>query len=628
MFEIETLDHIGIRVTDGTVLAARLWKPDTPERVPALIECTPYRKGDGTAIVDPVLHGYLASRGFASLRVDLRGSGDSGGAALDEYAPQELADIEAVIAWLTQQPWCNGKVGMLGISWGGFNALQVAALRPRGLASIVTACSTDDRYGDDVHYRGGTVLFADMLSWATTMLAFSARPPDPQTVGEDWRTLWQARLDALPDYPALWLSEQRRSAYWRHGSVCEDYDAIEVPVYVVGGLADAYTNAALRLDRNLASPHRTLIGPWGHSWPHGAVPGPNVDFPSLCAEWFEASMAGTPPTGTTFFLRGSDAWIDDVVTKDTNWFPAEDGLGDVAGPGTVLAIPRSTGHGRCSGDFCPSTVEALPTGQSADDDESLVFTSSPFEADTAFVGFPRLDMFVRADQPIAQLIGRLCAVDAQGRSRLVSRAILNLTRRNSMSHPEPMPIGEWVHIQFDFDVISDQFFAGERLRLCLADACWPMVLPAPCSPSIEVDTAQMTLSMPVVTSCRHTNLAEPQSVGADRMRVEILSRPDAHTKAEGGRIEKTYRGATIRYPGGMTVASRSRELLERYLMPTASSERQQSLAREGWEVDISVNARLVCHDEQFALSSKVTASLNGEVIFERESVQDIARDLM
>jgi predicted acyl esterase len=87
-----------------------------------------------------------------------------------------------VIAWLARQKWCTGKVGMFGISWGGFNALQVAALRPPRSRPSSRICSTDDRYEDDVHYKGGTVS-TRCTGWAATMLAYSSRPPDPEIVG-------------------------------------------------------------------------------------------------------------------------------------------------------------------------------------------------------------------------------------------------------------------------------------------------------------------------------------------------------------------------------------------------------------------------------------------------------------
>src|SRR6266568_1531378 len=188
-------DDVRIPLADGSRLYARIWRPVTEEPVPALLEYLPYRLTDWTAPRDAQRHPWYAGHGYASVRVDIRGNGNSDGVMTDEYSEQEILDGVAVVEWLAEQPWCTGRVGMFGISWGGFNSLQIAALRPPALKAIVTVCSTDDRYADDVHYFGGAVLGIDMLGWSATMLATTALPPDPARVG-DWRALWEQRLDA------------------------------------------------------------------------------------------------------------------------------------------------------------------------------------------------------------------------------------------------------------------------------------------------------------------------------------------------------------------------------------------------------------------------------------------------
>jgi putative CocE/NonD family hydrolase len=205
---VRRIDHAWIPMSDGTRLAARIWLPDDAEDdpVPAVLEYLPYRKGDAFARRDSYHHAYFAGFGCAGVRVDLRGSGDSDGILLDEYLPQEQDDALEVIAWLAEQPWCSGAVGMIGISWGGFNGLQVAARRPPALKAVISMCSTDDRYADDVHYVGGCVLGVDMLQWAATMLPLTAMPPDPAAVGEGWRATWFERMERTPAMIEAWLS--------------------------------------------------------------------------------------------------------------------------------------------------------------------------------------------------------------------------------------------------------------------------------------------------------------------------------------------------------------------------------------------------------------------------------------
>ncbi|MFW6178205.1 MAG: CocE/NonD family hydrolase, partial [Desulfohalobiaceae bacterium] len=170
--KVQILEHVWIPLSDGVRLAAKIWLPESAQQcpVPAILEYIPYRKRDFEAYSDAVNHGYFAGHGYGCLRVDLRGAGESEGVLRDEYLQQEQNDCLELLAWIAAQPWCNGSVGMMGISWGGFNALQVAALQPPELKAIITVCSTDDRYADDVHYMGGCLL-GDNLSWASIMFA-------------------------------------------------------------------------------------------------------------------------------------------------------------------------------------------------------------------------------------------------------------------------------------------------------------------------------------------------------------------------------------------------------------------------------------------------------------------------
>ena len=176
---------------------------------------------------------------------------------------------------------------MMGISWGGFNSLQVAALAPPALRAVISVCSTDDRYNDDVHYQGGAVLAREMLGWAMTMLGFNAKPPDPQVVGERWRELWQQRLDGTPAFIDTWMAHPQRDAYWRHGSICEDYSAIRCPVLMVGGWADGYTNTVMRVLNGLDVPCRGIIGPWAHQYPNAGRPGPAIGFLQEAVRWWD-----------------------------------------------------------------------------------------------------------------------------------------------------------------------------------------------------------------------------------------------------------------------------------------------------------------------------------------------------
>ncbi|MEY8839860.1 CocE/NonD family hydrolase, partial [Cribrihabitans sp. XS_ASV171] len=291
--KVREIENIWIPMPDGTKLAARIWLPEDAEAdpVPAILEYLPYRKRDGTVERDHLTHPYFAGHGYAGVRVDMRGTGDSEGVCLGEYLMQEQDDALAVIEWLAAQPWCSGKVGMIGISWGGFNGLQVAARQPQALGAVITLCSTDDRYADDIHFMGGAML-TEKLGWGATAFAIANTPPDPAIVGDRWRDMWVERLENNGLWFLDWVRHQRRDAFYQHGSICEDYSAVQVPVYAVGGYADGYTNPIFRMMQNLSCPRKALVGPWAHKYPHFATPGPRIGFLQEALRWWDQHLKG------------------------------------------------------------------------------------------------------------------------------------------------------------------------------------------------------------------------------------------------------------------------------------------------------------------------------------------------
>ncbi|HXV57814.1 MAG TPA: CocE/NonD family hydrolase [Gaiellaceae bacterium] len=491
---VRELEHIWIPLADGTRLAARIWLPEDAEvePVPAVLEYLPYRKTDGTAMRDAPRQPYLAGHGYAAVRVDLRGSGESDGLLADEYLPQEQEDALEVLAWLREQPWCDGSLGMWGISWGGFNALQVAARRPPGLGAIVTMCSTDDRYADDVHYRGGCVLALDMLHWASSMLTWNARPPDPRLRPDDWRELWLERLEAAEPWIEPWLSHQRRDAYWRHGSVCEDYGAIECPVFAVGGWVDGYTNAVPRLLAGLSSPRRGLIGPWAHAFPDDAVPGPSIGFLQECVRWFDRWLKGV--------RNGAEAepmlrvWMQDSVeprpaydVRPGRWVAEDEWPSRRIRPRAwelPLDGPRELlGVQSCGTEAGAWTAEGqsadLAPDQRPDDAVSLTFDSGPLQEPLEILGLPQALLRLAVDRPLALVVVRLCDVLPDGRSLLVTRGLLNLAHRGGHERPEPLEPGRVYDVRVQLDAIAHRFPAGHRLRVAVSPTYWPWAWPSP-----------------------------------------------------------------------------------------------------------------------------------------------------
>ena len=291
-FDVRLELDVRITARDGVELSANIWRPDTEEPVPAILEMIPYGKDNWRRAADETRGRWFAARGYALCRLDVRGTGSSFGVALDEYTAEETSDGVDAVGWLADQPWCSGSVGMWGISYGGFTAIQVARERPPALKAIVPVMATDDRYLDDVHYRGGCVTVSELSQYAVSQVAMNAMPPEAAFRGAAWRADWLARLEATPPWLFAWLRHQVDGPYWRQGSLAPDYDAIAAAIFNIGGWHDSYVDPAFRMQERCPAPSHTLVGPWHHSWPHDAEPGPNLDELHEIARFFDRHLRG------------------------------------------------------------------------------------------------------------------------------------------------------------------------------------------------------------------------------------------------------------------------------------------------------------------------------------------------
>jgi uncharacterized protein len=527
-FPVRVIRHEWIPMPDGCRLAARIWLPEGAEHapVPAIFEYVPYRKNDGLVLRDAPIHHYFAGHGYASVRVDIRGTGDSDGILEDEYLPLEQEDGLAVIRWLAAQPWCSGKVGIIGKSWGGFNGLQIAAHHPPELAAVISVASTDDRYADDVHYMGGCLLAWTALPWASTMLAYNALPPDPAVVGREWQKTWRERLEKTPPYIEAWLAHQRRDEFWRQGSVGEDFGAIHCPVYMVGGWTDSYRNAILRFLEGYPGPCKGLIGPWGHDYPEDGAPGPAIGFLQEAVRWWDR------------WLKGHDngvmdepklrAWMPEAwrpsaghLTQPGRWlaadsWPAKEGaetrsfrLGqgtlsvagsDAADGGAELRI---RGAESAAGDLGQwgghGNALEFPGDQRPEDGLSLSFDTEQLTEPVEILGVPVARLELAADQPLALVAVRLCDVWPDGASTLITRGLKNLTHRASDAEPERLVPGERYVIDVPLNAIGYRIPAGHRLRLAVSPTYWPWAWPSPEGVTLSLFTPGSSVDLPVWT---------------------------------------------------------------------------------------------------------------------------------
>lgn len=521
--EVRELEDVWITMADGVRLAARIWLPDdvADNPVPAILEYIPYRKSDHTRPRDDLNHPYFAGHGYASVRVDIRGSGDSEGVLVDEYTSEELDDGVAIIEWLASQPWCDGNVGMIGISWGGFNGLQIAALQPDALKAVITVCSTDDRYADDVHYMGGCMLL-DNLSWASVMFAGNSCPPDPAVVGDKWRAMWLDRLKGSGLWLDQWTRHQHRDDFWKHGSVCEDFTHIKCPVYAVSGWADGYSNAVFRLLANLDAPCKGLVGPWSHRYPHLGEAGPAVGFLQESLRWWDHWLKGEEtgimdePALRAWMLdsaapaRRYDVrpghWVGEPGWPSANIEERRLALGDGTltesdQPATTeqpLSICSPLRTGLMAGKWC-SYAEGpdLPGDQRSDDAGSLVFDTAPLEQALEILGAVTVELDVSVDQPTAMVAARLNDVRPDGSVTRVTYGLLNLTHDVRHETSQALVPGKRYRVRVTLNDIAQHFPSGHRLRLALSPSYWPLTWPSPEPVTLTVWPAESTLTLPV-----------------------------------------------------------------------------------------------------------------------------------
>lgn len=516
----EEIENLWIPLSDGTRLAARMWLPRDAAKnpVPAVLEYLPYRKRDGTIVRDALTHPYLAGHGYAAIRVDMRGNGDSDGLMADEYTKLEQDDCLEIIAWIARQKWCTGKVGMFGISWGGFNALQVAARKPPALKAIVTLCSTDDRYEDDIHYKGGTLL-NENLGWAATMFAYSSRPPDPKIVGNKWRKMWMNRLENEPFLLIPWLQHPHRDAYWKHGSVCEEFSKIDAAVLAVGGWNDAYSNAVPRLMKGLRTPRKAIIGPWAHKYPHFAVPEPRIGFLQEMLRWWDRWLKDEH-TGVTndpdFRVYVMDAykpgtfpekiegrWIGDTSwgsgnTETKRWYLTANGIAGAVGDEKPLTITSKQTTGFDGGEYCIIWLgPEFPGDQRKDDSQSITFDSPELKEDMDIVGQPAVEIDFSVDKPVAHVAVRLNDVWPTGEVTRITYHLQNLCMRLSREAPTALEPGRRYRLKIKLDDIAWRVPKGHRLRVSISTSYFPMMWPAPEPVLLTVYAGKSEVHIPV-----------------------------------------------------------------------------------------------------------------------------------
>ena len=647
----------GITLSDSTRLSTRLWKPIDAlgDPVPVILEFLPYRKRDGTNARDALTHPYFAQRGYACARVDMRGNGDSHGLMADEYTQQELDDAVEVIRHLAAQDWCNGSIGMMGISWGGFNSLQVAAMTPPELKAVITLCSTVDRFADDIHYKGGCLL-NENLGWGATMWSYSGRAPDP-ALRSDWREMWLDRLENEPFLPAKWLRHQTRDEYWKHGSVCEDFSTITAKVLAIGGWGDAYKNTVSNIVENIDG-SKGIVGPWVHKYPHFATPEPRIGFLQEALRWWDKWLKGIE-TGVendpdlrlyqmdgvrpqTWYTERAGRWVAQTPERDHHhpaeirkYFLGDDGLTDE--PATIDAnVISPQDCGADSGEYCAIWLgPEMPGDQRRDDALSAIWDGNTLDSDLAITGAPEITLCVSSDKPVAQLAARLNHIHPDGSSTRITYGILNLCHRDGHGKSKPLPINQSVNVTLNLDQCAYTVPAGHRVRVSISNAYWPLLWPSPEATRLQIHSG--TINLPLLNEVAGSTVTFPPPEAADpwettTIREDTNSRrqeTDLNTGIVHLHIVDDF-GKVRDADHGLINGSIAREHWQIHpndpLSAKGSCHWTDELERKNIRLRTEARCEMWSDKDTFYLSAKIEAFENDQLIYQRDLNDEISRN--
>ena len=496
------------------------------------------------------------------------------------------------------------------------------------------------------------------------MFGIATKPPDPQVVGERWREIWLQRLKRIPHLVSIWNSHQRRDAYWRQGSVCEDYSAIECAVLAVGGWADSYTNAIPRLLTGLQSPKLGLIGPWGHAYAHEATPGPQIGFLQELLRWWDHWLKGhdtgimrepllraymqeaLPPT--TRYDEVPGRWIAEEVWPSSRirsraLFLTGEGTLTEARPEEhqiVIASPQSVGS--ASGAWCPYGMPGdLPSDQRIEDGMAIVFETAPLAERIELLGAPILTADVSADRPNAFLVARLSLVAPDGAATRISYGVLNLTHRDSHSEPSPLVPGMGYRIRFKLNDVGQAVPAGYRLRLALTNAYWPTIWPSPERVKVTLYTGEACLELPLRpqrdadAELRPFDLPE----GSPPLETIVTRPPSRERRAELDFTGKRLTVVSCKDRGAERIAANDIEVdnegLETYsiladdpLSARGEMRWRNSLKRGDWRVRTKSTTVQTATASTFLITTSLDAYEGDTRIFSRSWTVEIPRDLV
>ena len=512
-FKVRRSNNVGIAVRDGTMLLADLFQPDSGEAFPALVSFSPYPRqiqdvGAPLGFIEAGASDFFVPRGYVHLIVNARGTGGSGGvwSLLDE---QERDDIHDVVEWAAGQPWCDGNVGMLGISYFAMAQLAAAATKPPHLKAIAPLLTTDDVY-DAVWHHG--LLNAGFISaWLPAVGVLSQRP---DAFWRSWRIdlvrevlgipAIHARMQNIngerivtvlkdlihahhPEHPFgdLWravaVEHPTHDGFWDARDTRPLLGSVDIPVYLGADwdnvplhLPSTFSAwAALRHNPNV---RMALLAPGGFSWPWESL---HYEVLAWYDQWLKGRETGVmegPPI--RYQLPGVEGWH-----TAAEWPPAESTLTPFAlcANGVLAAEEGEPGYREYL--YLPAASGEPANANPAELPAMLQWETLPTDADLAFAGNIELTLEASITAFDTSWIAVLYDVPPAGEPEAITAGWLRAAfsavdeTRSVRGAPVPdcrtpraVPVGERVRYRIPVVPNARRVPAGHRLRLVIASA--------------------------------------------------------------------------------------------------------------------------------------------------------------
>jgi X-Pro dipeptidyl-peptidase len=486
--ETGILEHLRLPSPEGLLLDTWIVRPDVAEPVPLVLEVTPYFGGG-----DPRLPGLqalgrwaeeLVSRGYAVGISSVRGTGNSEG-CFTMGGPTEAQDTAAVLEALAAQPWSNGNIGLMGVSYPGTTPQDVWVEAPPSLKTIVPISGISDLY--KYNFVNGVPIMAQgfafnayywvMVGLAPAGLSGGAQAADPVSV--PGAVIGEACTEQVEVQEGGFSSalDGNKDAYWQARDFLAELDASpdkqRASVFYIHGLQDwnvkpHHMEDWLPAVQATGVPYKVWLGQWGHNWP---APTGNQcrasDGVSACrADWWTETMVAWFDQ----FLKGIDTGILDapavqvqddagVWRHETHWPPeteplrfglTADALVEGTGEGTVAYHDRNGG---------------LVPRQASQGTTQIVWTSAPVEEDLHVSGLPVFHADVTAEGRKASLILTLREELPDGTVRSINFGMQSLNHVRSLEAGDPDIAGKRQTVEFAFFPQDDVIHAGSRIVL-------------------------------------------------------------------------------------------------------------------------------------------------------------------